>query len=89
MPRVVALFILKEGVTAQDYELWARNTDIPTVNGLRSIDQFSTHRAAISLQPIAWMMVFLKQTRSRRGPALRQHTGSYRCGLEEQSSRFS
>ena len=45
MPRIVALFNLKEGVTAQDYELWARSTDIPTVNGLRSIDGFSTHRA--------------------------------------------
>jgi hypothetical protein len=46
MPRVVVLFNLKENVDAADYERWALGTDIPTVNGLQSVDGFSTHRAA-------------------------------------------
>ena len=46
MAKVFALFNLKEGVSASDYEQWARTTDIPTVNGLNSINSFSAHRAA-------------------------------------------
>ncbi len=46
MTRLVVLFNLKSGVTADDYERWAKTTDIPTVNGLESVDGFSVHRAA-------------------------------------------
>lgn len=46
MSRIVVLFNLKDGVSAADYEAWARSTDIPTVNGLTSVDAFSVHRAA-------------------------------------------
>jgi hypothetical protein len=43
--RIVALFNLKKGVTPADYERWARRVDIPTVNGLKSIDKFEVFRA--------------------------------------------
>ena len=42
---IVALFNLKSGVSAEDYENWARNTDIPTVNGLKSVDKFEVYRS--------------------------------------------
>lgn len=46
MPRIVVLFNLKEDVTPEDYESWARSTDIPTVNELKSVDRFSVYRSA-------------------------------------------
>jgi hypothetical protein len=46
MPRIVALFNLKPGVSAETYEEWARGTDLPTVNALGSIREFTTHRSA-------------------------------------------
>ena len=45
MPRVIALFNLKPGVGTDEYEHWARTTDLPTVRGLASIEGFSAHRA--------------------------------------------
>lgn len=44
--RIVALFNLKKGVTANDYERWARRIDLPTVNGLKSVDKFEVFRSA-------------------------------------------
>ena len=44
--RIVALFNLKPGVSAADYEAWARRVDLPTVNGLKSIDKFEVFRSA-------------------------------------------
>lgn len=41
--RIIVLFNLKEGVAAADYEAWAASTDIPTVNGLKSIESFRVH----------------------------------------------
>ncbi len=38
--RVIALFNLKPGVSVEDYEAWARRTDLPTVNALRSVSAF-------------------------------------------------
>ncbi len=49
MPKIVALFNLKEGVRSADYEQWARTTDIPTVRGLESVDGFSALRSAALL----------------------------------------
>ena len=46
MSRIVVLFNLKDGVSAADYEAWARSTDIPTVNELSSVDAFTVHRSA-------------------------------------------
>lgn len=43
--RIVALFNLKRGLTAGDYERWAKRVDIPTVNGLKSIDKFEVFRS--------------------------------------------
>ncbi len=43
--KIVALFNLKSGVSVEDYENWAKNTDIPTVNGLKSVDKFEVFRS--------------------------------------------
>ena len=40
---IIALFNLKAGASAQDYLAWARSVDIPTVNGLKSVDNFSAY----------------------------------------------
>ncbi|MCC5995138.1 MAG: hypothetical protein JJU18_02045 [Oceanicaulis sp.] len=44
--RIIALFNLKPGVSAADYEAWARSKDIPTVNGLKSVDRFEVFKSA-------------------------------------------
>ena len=43
--RIIALFNLKDGVSPADYEAWARSTDLPTVNGLKSVDQFEIFKS--------------------------------------------
>lgn len=40
---IIALFNLKAGASTQDYLAWARSVDIPTVNGLKSVDNFSAY----------------------------------------------
>jgi hypothetical protein len=42
--RILVLFNLKEGVTQDRYENWARTKDIPGVNALKSVDDFSVFR---------------------------------------------
>lgn len=42
--RVIVLFNLKPGVSIADYEKWAREVDLPTVNGLGSIEKFEVLR---------------------------------------------
>ena len=42
--RVIALFNLKPDVAVSDYEAWAKAKDLPTVNGLKSVDDFSVFR---------------------------------------------
>ena len=44
--KIVVLFNLKPGVSAEDYEAWAKTKDIPTVNGLTSVDAFTVFRSA-------------------------------------------
>ncbi len=44
MTRIVVLFNLKDADSVQGYEAWARSTDLPIVNGLKSVDQFAVHR---------------------------------------------
>jgi hypothetical protein len=44
--KIVALFNLKPGISVSDYENWARTKDIPTVNGLKSVDSFAVFRSA-------------------------------------------
>ena len=43
--RIFALFNLKPGVSADDYHAWARDVDLPTVNGLGSVDGFEVFRS--------------------------------------------
>ena len=40
MAKIVVLFNLKPGVSVADYEKFARETDLPVVNGLASINKF-------------------------------------------------
>jgi len=47
--RIIAYFNLKPGVSVADYEAWARSTDIPTVNGLPSIERFEVFRSTAVL----------------------------------------
>lgn len=42
--RVIVLFNLKPGVSIDDYENWAREVDLPTVNGLGSVEKFEVLR---------------------------------------------
>jgi len=44
--KIVALFNLKPGISVADYENWARATDLPNVNGLKSVDTFAVFRSA-------------------------------------------
>lgn len=43
--RIVVIFNLKEGVSAADYEAWAKKDDIPGVNRLKSVEGFTVHKA--------------------------------------------
>jgi hypothetical protein len=43
--RIIVLLNLKPGKSAADYEAWARNTDLATVNALKSIDAFKVYEA--------------------------------------------
>jgi len=42
--RIIVLFNLKPGISVADYEAWARATDLPTVNGLKSVDTFEVYK---------------------------------------------
>jgi len=42
--KILALFNLKSGVSVEDYETWAKSVDIPTVNGLGSIEKFEVFK---------------------------------------------
>lgn len=42
--RLIALFNLKPGIDPAAYEAWARETDLPTVNRLASIERFEIFR---------------------------------------------
>jgi len=45
MTEIFVLFNLREGVSAADYEAWAKKTDLPTVRGLKSISDFKVYRS--------------------------------------------
>ena len=46
MTRIFVLFNLKDGVTAEHYEAWAKATDIPSVRSLKSIGGFEVFKAS-------------------------------------------
>ncbi|NBC36018.1 REDY-like protein HapK [Novosphingobium sp. FSY-8] len=43
--RLIALFNLKPGVDPQAYTQWAKTVDLPTVNGLASVDSFRVFKS--------------------------------------------
>jgi len=43
--RLIVLLNLKPGKSTADYESWARTTDLPTVNALKSVDRFELFRS--------------------------------------------
>ena len=43
--RIVVLFNLRREADRDAYENWAKSVDIPTVNGLASIERFTVHKA--------------------------------------------
>ena len=45
MTTIVVLFNLKPGADREQYEAWAKSTDLPIVNGLGSVDKFRVQRA--------------------------------------------
>jgi hypothetical protein len=45
MAIMVVLFNLKPGVAPEDYERWARETDVPAVNALDSVERFRVYRS--------------------------------------------
>jgi hypothetical protein len=45
MSMVVVLFNLKPGIDPAEYEAWARSTDLPSVNALASVKQFTVLKA--------------------------------------------
>ncbi len=45
MPILIVLFNLKAGSSVEDYENWARGTDLPIVNALPSVERFQIFRA--------------------------------------------
>lgn len=47
--KIVALFNLKPGISIADYEKWAKTTDLPTVNGLKSVDSFAVFKSVAML----------------------------------------
>jgi hypothetical protein len=49
MPKIVVLFNLKPGVAVADYEKFARETDLPIVNALPSINRFEALKATGTL----------------------------------------
>lgn len=45
MPKIVVLFNLKSGTSVADYEKFARETDLPIVNKLPSVNKFEVLKA--------------------------------------------
>lgn len=46
MQTVIVLFNLKPGVSAGEYEAWARASDLPVVNALPSVEAFEVLKAS-------------------------------------------
>ena len=62
MTTLIVLFNLKGSASAADYEQWARESDIPSVRKLRSVDSFSVLKGTGSLgggaSPYQYIEVF-------------------------------
>lgn len=46
MQTVVVLFNLKPGTSREEYEAWARESDLPVVNALPSMERFEVLKAS-------------------------------------------
>lgn len=44
MSALVVLFNLKDDASQEAYEKWAQTTDVPTVKGLNSVEDFKVYR---------------------------------------------
>lgn len=49
MATILVLFNLAEGVDPGEYEEWAREVDVPTVEGLESVDRMKVFRVGSML----------------------------------------
>jgi len=49
MQQIIVLFNLRPGISASDYEAWAKRVDIPTVGRLKSIGSFSVLKSTSCL----------------------------------------
>ena len=45
MAIMVVLFNLKPGVSPEEYERWARETDVPAVNALDAVERFRVYKS--------------------------------------------
>lgn len=43
--KILILFNLKDGVSAEQYEQWARASELAKVNSLKSVDQFEIYKS--------------------------------------------
>lgn len=65
MKNIVVLFNLQDGVDVNAYEQWAKNTDLPIVNKLESINRFEVYKttgllgseAAAPYQYVEWLTI--------------------------------
>lgn len=76
MTRIIVLLNLKPGKSRADYESWARASDLPTVNGLESVDRFELFEATgllngapspydyVEIIDVADMELFGKETKT-------------------------
>jgi hypothetical protein len=58
--RLIALFNLKPGVSPESYEAWAKSVDLPIVNALPSVDEFTVWRATGKLgsdEPVPYQYI--------------------------------
>lgn len=46
MTAIIVLFNLQEGIQLEDYERWAKSTDLPIVRGLGSVDSYEVFRSS-------------------------------------------
>ena len=76
MTTIVVLFNLKPGVDRAAYERWARETDLPIVNELRSVDSFEVLRTAGLLSGGAAPYDYVEIIRVNDMPAFGQDVAS-------------
>jgi hypothetical protein len=60
--RIIVLLNLKPGKSVADYERWAETTDLPTVNGLKSVSNFEAPYQYVEIIDVADMDLFGEET---------------------------